>query len=181
MSILEKRLKEFQKKPGNRNCFVCNQKGPQYFVMDFLTLVCTGCSGVHREFSHTIKHLTLATWTKEEVDTVVSGGNKKAAKKYLKSWDENKYPRPQPSDKVGVREFIQNCFVDQIWAGKAPKKDDYEDDYEDDYPPKKGKKSSKYDDEEDDFAPRKPAKKPSRFEDDEDDFAPRKPAKNKFL
>mgnify|MGYP001127484069 FL=1 len=29
-----------------------------------------------REFSHTIKHLTLATWTKEEVDTVVSGGNK---------------------------------------------------------------------------------------------------------
>ena len=26
MSILEKRLKEFQKKPGNRNCFVCNQK-----------------------------------------------------------------------------------------------------------------------------------------------------------
>ena len=29
-----------------------------------------------REFSHTIKHLTLATWTKEEVDLVTSGGNK---------------------------------------------------------------------------------------------------------
>lgn len=29
-----------------------------------------------REFSHTIKHLTLATWTKEEVATVCSGGNK---------------------------------------------------------------------------------------------------------
>ena len=29
-----------------------------------------------REFSHTIKHLTLATWTKEEVELVTSGGNK---------------------------------------------------------------------------------------------------------
>ena len=29
-----------------------------------------------REFSHTIKHLTLATWTKDEVDLVTSGGNK---------------------------------------------------------------------------------------------------------
>lgn len=29
-----------------------------------------------REFSHTIKHLTLATWTKEDVDLVTSGGNK---------------------------------------------------------------------------------------------------------
>lgn len=29
-----------------------------------------------REFSHTIKHLTLATWTKEEVELVCSGGNK---------------------------------------------------------------------------------------------------------
>lgn len=26
MSILEKKLKEFQKKPGNKTCFVCNQK-----------------------------------------------------------------------------------------------------------------------------------------------------------
>ena len=25
-AALEKRLKEFQKKAGNRNCFVCNQK-----------------------------------------------------------------------------------------------------------------------------------------------------------
>ena len=46
MSALEKRLKEFQKKAGNRNCFVCNQKVIHDFVMDFLTLVCTGCSGV---------------------------------------------------------------------------------------------------------------------------------------
>jgi len=26
MAALEKRLKEFQKKAGNKNCFVCNQK-----------------------------------------------------------------------------------------------------------------------------------------------------------
>lgn len=97
MSALEKRLKEFQKKAGNRNCFVCNQK--VIHANDELSLgssvFCDGFphSGVHwmqwspvscvcivsccsRSFSHTIKHLTLATWTKEEVDLVVTGGNK---------------------------------------------------------------------------------------------------------
>ena len=58
-----------------------------------------------------------------------------------------------------MKQFIQDCFVDQIWAGKGgkAKKNDYDDDYEDDYVPKKGKKPSKYDDDDDDdFAPRKP-------------------------
>lgn len=29
-----------------------------------------------REFDHYVKHATLATWTKEEVDKVLKGGNK---------------------------------------------------------------------------------------------------------
>ena len=33
----------------------------------------------------------------------------------MKGWDESQFPRPQPSDKAGVREFIQNCFVDQMY------------------------------------------------------------------
>ena len=37
---------------------------------------CFSVEAFSREFSHTIKHLTLATWTKEEVDLVTSGGNK---------------------------------------------------------------------------------------------------------
>ena len=97
MSALEKRLKEFQKKAGNRNCFVCNQKvihahgelslGSSVFCDGFPYSCVYGMQWssvtmlfpfylASREFSHTIKHLTLATWTKEEVDTVVSGGNK---------------------------------------------------------------------------------------------------------
>lgn len=97
MAALEKRLKEFQKKAGNRNCFVCNQKvihanialslGSSVFCDGFpysglyrMQWSPVGCfptqSSCSRSFSHTIKHLTLATWTKEEVDLVVTGGNK---------------------------------------------------------------------------------------------------------
>lgn len=43
--------------------------------MDFNTFVCTACSGIHREFSHRIKSISLATFTDEEVEGVKKGGN----------------------------------------------------------------------------------------------------------
>ena len=98
MAALEKKLKEFQKKSGNRNCFVCGQKvcGRRLCliqrVLSILSLISSLWSvldavefsrtsyflSLHfsREFSHTIKHTTLGTWTKDEVENVTSGGNK---------------------------------------------------------------------------------------------------------
>ncbi|EKX51213.1 hypothetical protein GUITHDRAFT_66277 [Guillardia theta CCMP2712] len=36
--------------------------------MDYGTFVCTNCAGIHREFQHKCKGITMSNWTLEEVD-----------------------------------------------------------------------------------------------------------------
>jgi hypothetical protein len=40
--------------------------------------VCMGCSGLHREFQHKCKGISMSKWTADEVKAVEAGGNLKA-------------------------------------------------------------------------------------------------------
>lgn len=59
---------------------------PQWVVTDFNTFVCTACSGIHREFSHRVKSISLATFTEDEVAGVKAGGNEINNKLYMARW-----------------------------------------------------------------------------------------------
>ena len=115
MDNSEQVLKEFIRKPENKKCFICGSNAPQYFVMDFQTVVCTSCSSVHLEFGHHVKNVSLASFTPDEVKKLLSGGNKKMAMKYLASYNPKRYPRPEPNNRVAIHHFIQKCFIDKIW------------------------------------------------------------------
>lgn len=54
---------------------VAREQLPQWVVTNFNTFVCTACSGIHREFSHRVKSISLASFTEEEVEGVRRGGN----------------------------------------------------------------------------------------------------------
>jgi hypothetical protein len=61
----KERLSKIVKLPENKKCFDCAGRGrTQYVVMPLWTFVCTGCSGVHREFSHRVLSITLHSFTK---------------------------------------------------------------------------------------------------------------------
>lgn len=88
--LLVKRIRIFQRKKANRVCFDCGEKGPNAVVVKFNTFICDTCSGIHREFSHRIKGISMSRWTEEEVEVIEHGGNKqvrvptkKAASCYL--------------------------------------------------------------------------------------------------
>nr|POE62360.1 isoform 3 of probable adp-ribosylation factor gtpase-activating protein agd14 [Quercus suber] len=61
------------------------EQGPQYVCTNFWTFVCTICSGVHREFSHRVKSISMANFSAEEVSALQGGGNEitKPAKGYI--------------------------------------------------------------------------------------------------
>ncbi|CAM9787045.1 unnamed protein product [Discosporangium mesarthrocarpum] len=80
---LQKVLRECQKRPVNKRCADCTERLPQWVVMDFNTFVCTSCSGIHREFSHRVKSISLATFTEEEVKAVRNGGNELSNSLYM--------------------------------------------------------------------------------------------------
>ncbi|KAG1365556.1 Arf GTPase activating protein [Cocos nucifera] len=113
----EKIVRGLMKLPPNRRCINCNSLGPQYVCTNFWTFVCTTCSGIHREFTHRVKSVSMAKFTKEEVDALQKGGNQHAREMFLKDWDMQQMRLPDSSNADRIREFIRNVYVNKKYAG----------------------------------------------------------------
>uniref|UniRef100_A0A5B7ACA0 Putative ADP-ribosylation factor GTPase-activating protein AGD14 n=1 Tax=Davidia involucrata TaxID=16924 RepID=A0A5B7ACA0_DAVIN len=113
----EKIIRGLMKLPPNRRCINCNSLGPQYVCTNFWTFVCMTCSGIHREFTHRVKSVSMAKFTKQEVEALQNGGNQRAREIFLKDWDPQRQRLPDSSNADKVREFIKNVYVDRRYAG----------------------------------------------------------------
>ncbi|PWZ05409.1 putative ADP-ribosylation factor GTPase-activating protein AGD14 [Zea mays] len=85
--------------------------GPQYVCTSFSTFICTNCSGIHREFSHRVKSVSMAKFTSQEVSALQEGGNEHAKEIYFKHWDLQG-PVIDNSDVHRLRNFIKNVYVE---------------------------------------------------------------------
>ncbi|KAL7093035.1 hypothetical protein ACP275_11G018200 [Erythranthe tilingii] len=112
----EKIIRGLMKLPPNRRCINCNSLGPQYVCTNFWTFVCTTCSGIHREFTHRVKSVSMAKFTSQEVDALQKGGNQRARELFFKAWDPQRQRLPDNSNAEKVREFIKNVYVDKRYA-----------------------------------------------------------------
>ncbi|TKY62820.1 ADP-ribosylation factor GTPase-activating protein AGD14 [Spatholobus suberectus] len=112
----EKIIRGLMKLPPNRRCINCNSLGPQYVCTNFWTFVCMTCSGIHREFTHRVKSVSMAKFTSQEVDALQNGGNQRAREIYLKNWDFQRQRLPDSSNVDKIREFIRNIYVDRRYA-----------------------------------------------------------------
>eukprot|EP00904_Undaria_pinnatifida_P001696 jgi/Undpi1/11527/HiC_scaffold_30.g13824.m1 len=115
---LQNALRECQKKPGNKRCADCIERLPQWVVTDFNTFVCTACSGIHREFSHRVKSISLATFTEDEVKGVKEGGNEISNNLYMARYRPgHDLPEPEGGKAQKHRDFIRTKYVDKRWYG----------------------------------------------------------------
>ncbi|PIN20911.1 putative GTPase-activating protein [Handroanthus impetiginosus] len=112
----EKIIRGLMKLPPNRRCINCNSLGPQYVCTNFWTFVCITCSGIHREFTHRVKSVSMAKFTSQEVDALQKGGNQRARELFFKAWDPQKNRLPDNSNIDKVREFIKNVYVDKKYS-----------------------------------------------------------------
>lgn len=71
----QKLLKDIQRRQHNRGCFDCDSRGNQYVVLNYMTFVCTTCSGIHREMQHRTKSVGMSTFSIEEIKALDAGGN----------------------------------------------------------------------------------------------------------
>ncbi|KAG6639769.1 hypothetical protein CIPAW_10G124600 [Carya illinoinensis] len=119
----ERIIRGLMKLPPNRRCINCNSLGPQYVCTNFWSFVCTTCSGIHREFTHRVKSVSMAKFTSQEVEALQNGGNQRAREIYLKDWDLQMQRLPDSSNVDKIREFIKNVYEDRIYAaGKTSDK-----------------------------------------------------------
>ncbi|CAJ1972158.1 unnamed protein product [Sphenostylis stenocarpa] len=135
---IEKVIRSLLKLSENRRCINCNllahmhvtfsddsvskitsilmNQGPQYVCTTFSTFVCTNCSGIHREFTHRVKSVSMAKFTQEEVTALQAGGNERASQIYLKEWDPQCNSKPDSSDIQKLREFIRKVYVERRYS-----------------------------------------------------------------
>ncbi|CAD6271439.1 unnamed protein product [Miscanthus lutarioriparius] len=111
----EKIIRGLLKLSGNRRCINCNSLGPQYVCTSFSTFICTNCSGIHREFSHRVKSVSMAKFTSQEVSALQEGGNEHAKEIYFKHWDLQG-PVIDSSDVHRLRNFIKNVYVERRYS-----------------------------------------------------------------
>ncbi|XP_074289680.1 uncharacterized protein LOC141614881 [Silene latifolia] len=113
---IEKLIRGLLKLPENRRCINCNSLGPQYVCTTFWTFVCTNCSGVHREFTHRVKSVSMAKFSMEEVHSLQAGGNEKAREVYFKTWNPHRNVFPDNSNIQKLRDFIKQVYVDRRYT-----------------------------------------------------------------
>ncbi|KAE8668842.1 putative ADP-ribosylation factor GTPase-activating protein AGD14-like isoform X2 [Hibiscus syriacus] len=113
----EKIIRGLMKLPPNRRCINCNSLGPQYVCTNFWTFICMTCSGIHREFTHRVKSVSMSKFTSQEVEALQNGGNQRARDIYLKDWDLQRQRLPDSSNADKIRDFIKNVYVDRKYAG----------------------------------------------------------------
>lgn len=113
----EKIIRGLLKLPPNRKCINCSSLGPQYVCTNFWTFVCMTCSGIHREFTHRVKSVSMAKFTAQEVEALQRGGNQRAREMFLKEWDSQIMRLPDSRNADKIREFIKNVYVDKKYAG----------------------------------------------------------------
>ncbi|GAB2289249.1 hypothetical protein Dimus_023554 [Dionaea muscipula] len=115
----ERIIRGLLKQPANRRCINCNSLGPQYVCTTLSTFVCTTCSGIHREFTHRVKSVSMAKFTPQEVSALQSGGNERAKEIYFKEWDPQRNSAPDSSNVDRLRDFIKHVYVDRRYSGGA--------------------------------------------------------------
>ncbi|XP_017248004.1 probable ADP-ribosylation factor GTPase-activating protein AGD14 isoform X1 [Daucus carota subsp. sativus] len=113
----EKIIRGLMKLPPNRRCINCNSLGPQYVCTTFWTFVCITCSGIHREFTHRVKSVSMSKFTSQEVEALQKGGNQRARETFLNAWDQHMQRFPDSSNADKIREFIKAVYVDKKYAG----------------------------------------------------------------
>lgn len=115
------RLRAFQRSsPANKRCADCVELGPTYICLDFRTFVCQYCSGIHREFGHKIKGISLSQWAPAEVEDLERGGNDVAAEVWLARWKKEDGAEPGGGDIERVRTFLRQKYKEKRWWQERP-------------------------------------------------------------
>jgi hypothetical protein len=115
----QKIIRALLQEPGNKKCADCGAKGPVYANVTHYTFICTACSGIHREFNHRVKSVSMASFKPEEVKGLQEGGNEVHKGIWLARWNPEEYPEPTQGDDQSIRRFLRMKYIDKKWY-KAP-------------------------------------------------------------
>lgn len=104
----------------NKYCADCRAKGPRWASWNLGIFMCIRCAGIHRNLGvhiSRVKSVNLDSWTPEQIDSISSKGNAKAAAMY-----EANLPAGfrRPVDDYSVESFIRAKYERKLYISKSP-------------------------------------------------------------
>ena len=114
-----KQIEDLRKLQQNKKCFDCGHSGTTYAVVDIGVFVCSICAGIHREFSHRVKGISMSNFSVAEVDKLKSLGNEKAAQTWLARHNIRNNPIPDIRDLSRMKDFLRQIYLDKRFYEEA--------------------------------------------------------------
>ena len=109
-----------RKIPANKKCFECGEIGTTYIVPDFGVFVCSICAGIHREFNHRVKGLSMSNFTQAELDALRTQGNEACLRTWMARYNPRDFPQPTPKETQRIKDFIRLKYRERRWYQDAP-------------------------------------------------------------
>lgn len=111
--------------PENKKCFDCSDNySPRYLCATFSTFVCSCCANIHhKEFGHSIKTLSIFSFTLNEIYVLKETGNRVAADKWLSRWRADLFSEPDPTSptyKEDARKYMKAKYIEKRWVKLSP-------------------------------------------------------------
>ncbi|KAH7618963.1 putative ADP-ribosylation factor GTPase-activating protein AGD14 [Nannochloris sp. 'desiccata'] len=106
----DKILKELSRVAANRRCVDCDNIGPQYVITSYAVFVCTACGGLHRQYGHRVKGISMSKFSKEEIAEIQTGGNEKFMATFCAKWTAAALPRPTDRNPERTKAWIEEVY-----------------------------------------------------------------------
>ena len=112
MQDYKQKIQELMKQPDNCMCADCKREKSAWASTNLGVFICIKCSGIHRSLGTHISFIrscTLDSWTKEQYESMLNMGNKKANE----YWEANlpaDFLYPQINDTKGMEAFIKDKY-----------------------------------------------------------------------
>lgn len=105
-----------RRKPENKQCADCKSLSVPYINLTHGTFVCTRCAGIHREFNHRVKSISVSQFKPSDVEVIK--GNEADKQAYLPYWNENTFRMPGPGQEetARARDFIRLKYEERRWC-----------------------------------------------------------------
>ena len=113
---LKQKLDVIRRQPENKRCADCQAVSVPYVNMTHGTFVCTRCAGLHREFGHSVKGISVSTFKPADIEAI--RGNAVDQQTYLPYWNEAVYKKAGPGQEETerAREFIRLKYEEKRWV-----------------------------------------------------------------
>ena len=117
---ITKEINEIRKVPANKKCFECGEIGTTYIVPDFGVFVCSICAGIHREFSHRVKGLSMSNFSLQELEVLKRQGNEVCQRTWMARYNARDFPQPSPKETQRIKDFIRLKYKERRWYQDFP-------------------------------------------------------------